>query len=209
MFYDIKNKVLTTYDVFVKEVRFQNEKGEEEQGEDTYFLNACDDDTLRELGFARVVKEKEPNFNELNEALQELAELDTQENVYRISYQVISKPLCELKEFKKAEIDAKRDAMIESGVTYKGKVFQSAEKDRNLLTSSVSLFSATGQLPQNFVWIAKDNTAVPFSLEDLIALGALMAQTINENTLKARTLKDRIESATTKEELDLVCWETE
>lgn len=207
MFYDIKNKVLTASDVFVKKVSFFNDKGKREQGEDTYFLSACDDETLRTLGFARVEREEEPPFDAASQELQEKAELETRANVYRISYVISPKPLVELKELKREEIDAKRDAKIESGVTYKGKVFQSGEKDRNLLTSLVGLYSALGQLPQGFVWLSKDNTAVPFKLEDLIALGALMAQAVSENTLKARALKDRIESATTKEELDLVRWE--
>ncbi|EAH9758554.1 hypothetical protein EY869_08785, partial [Campylobacter coli] len=39
------------------------------------------------------------------------------------------------KEFKKDEIDKSKDNAIEGGVSYKDKIFQSAEKDRNLLTS--------------------------------------------------------------------------
>lgn len=110
------------------------------------------------------------------------------------------------KELKKAEIDKKRDAMIESGVEYKGKMFQSAEKDRNLLTSTTSLFSITKQVPENFVWIAKNNEAVPFTLQDLIALGGLMATSVNQNTIKARELKDRVEKATNKAEVLKIAW---
>ncbi|EGF5817893.1 hypothetical protein ICF26_001768, partial [Campylobacter jejuni] len=39
------------------------------------------------------------------------------------------------KEFKKDEIDKAKSNAIEGGVSYKDKIFQSAEKDRNLLTS--------------------------------------------------------------------------
>ncbi|WP_193551091.1 DUF4376 domain-containing protein [Campylobacter jejuni] len=70
------------------------------------------------------------------------------------------------KEFKKDEIDKARDLAIEGGVSYKNKIFQSAEKDRNLLTSTVSLFAITKQLPEGFVWISKDNEAVPFTLKN-------------------------------------------
>ncbi|TEY00208.1 DUF4376 domain-containing protein [Campylobacter sp. US33a] len=114
--------------------------------------------------------------------------------------------LANAKENKLKEIDAKRDEAIESGVTYKDKVFQSAEKDRNLLTSTVSLFSITKSLPEGFVWIAKDNTAVSMSLEDLIALGALMASSVNENTIKARNLKDAVLKATTLDEVKGIVW---
>ncbi|MBS4241717.1 DUF4376 domain-containing protein [Campylobacter vulpis] len=99
------------------------------------------------------------------------------------------------KELKKAEIAQKRDEAINGGVEYKGKVFQSSEKDRNLLTSTTSLFSITNQVPEGFKWIAKDNEAVSFTLEDLIALGGIMANAVNLHTMKARELKDKVEKA--------------
>lgn len=107
---------------------------------------------------------------------------------------------------KKADIDKKRDEAIESGVEYKGKVFQSAEKDRNLLTSTTSLFSITKQVPQSFKWISKDNEAVDFTLQDLIALGAKMAESVNLNTMKARALKDKVEKARNLNELESIQW---
>lgn len=96
------------------------------------------------------------------------------------------------KELKKREITGKRDEAINGGVEYKGKIFQSGEKDRNLLTSTISLFSVTKQVPEGFKWIAKDNEAVDFTLEDLIALGGLMANAVNIHTMKARELKDKV-----------------
>ncbi|WP_270978646.1 DUF4376 domain-containing protein [Campylobacter helveticus] len=107
---------------------------------------------------------------------------------------------------KKADIDKKRDEAIESGVEYKGKVFQSAEKDRNLLTSTTSLFSITKQVPEGFKWISKDNEAVSFTLQDLIALGAKMAESVNLNTMKARVLKDKVEKARNLNELESIQW---
>lgn len=108
------------------------------------------------------------------------------------------------KELKKAEITKKRDEAINGGVEYKGKVFQSGEKDRNLLTSTISLFSITKQVPEGFKWIAKDNEAVSFSLEDLIALGGLMGNAVNLHTMKARELKDKVEKAKSIEALEKI-----
>ena len=112
------------------------------------------------------------------------------------------------KELKKREITKKRDEAINGGVEYKGKVFQSSEKDRNLLTSTISLFSITKQVPEGFKWIAKDNEAVSFTLEDLIALGGVMANAVNASMIKARNLKDQIEQASSLEELDLITWDS-
>ena len=108
------------------------------------------------------------------------------------------------KELKKAEITKKRDEAIKGGVEYKGKIFQSAEKDRNLLTSTISLFSITKQVPEGFKWIAKDNEAVDFTLEDLIALGGVMANAVNLHTMKARELKDKVEKANSVEALEKI-----
>ncbi|EOX1265120.1 DUF4376 domain-containing protein [Campylobacter upsaliensis] len=108
------------------------------------------------------------------------------------------------KELKKVEITGKRDEAINGGVEYKGKVFQSAEKDRNLLTSTISLFNLTKQVPEGFKWIAKDNEAVSFTLQDLIALGGLMANAVNLHTMKARELKDKVEKANNIEALEKI-----
>lgn len=113
------------------------------------------------------------------------------------------------KEFKKDEIDKDKNNAIEGGVSYKDKIFQSAEKDRNLITSAVSLFAITKQLPEGFVWISKDNEAVPFTLEELIELGGIMANSVNTNTIKARTLKDKVEQAKTLEEIETIKWDNE
>lgn len=65
-------------------------------------------------------------------------------------------------------------------------------------------------MPDGFKWIAKDNEAVSFTLEDLIALGGgLMANAVNLYTMKARELKDKIEQALIVEELDLITWDNE
>ena len=107
---------------------------------------------------------------------------------------------------KKEQIEALKNEAIESGVEYKGKVFQSGEKDRNLLTSTTSLFSITKQVPEGFKWISKDNEAVSFTLQDLIALGAKMAENVNLNTMKARALKDKVEKARSLDELESIQW---
>lgn len=105
-----------------------------------------------------------------------------------------------------ADIDANRDAEINKGVEFKGKMFQSAEKDRNLLTSTVTLYTAAGGVPEGFVWIATDNTLVPMTLQELVQLGALMGKKVNDCTIKARMLKDQLMKATTYEEASKISW---
>lgn len=111
---------------------------------------------------------------------------------------------------KKSKIEAinfKRDEAIAAGVLYKEHIFQSAKDDRDLLTSTATIFSKLGATPEDFVWISKDNVLVPFSLDDIFALGAIMAQSVNENTLKARKLKDKVLAAQSVKEVELVEWD--
>lgn len=162
-----------------------------------FFKEFIDDITQDELNKGlEAVKEFLANDGELlKEYFAMFKEVSTQEASLKYA-----------KEFKKDEIDKARDLVIEGGVSYKDKIFQSAVKDRNLLTSTVSLFAITKQVPEGFVWIAKDNTAIPFTLEELIELGSIMANSVNTNTIKARNLKDKIEQVKTLEELESIVW---
>lgn len=112
----------------------------------------------------------------------------------------------QLKNTLPGDIDAARDAEINNGVEFKGKMFQSAEKDRNLLTSTVTLYSAVGSVPEGFAWISTDNTLVAMTLQELIQLGALMGKKVNDCTIKARMLKDQLMKATSYEEASKISW---
>lgn len=101
----------------------------------------------------------------------------------------------------KKKIDLDKITKQNSGVTFKDKKFQSADKDRALLTATVTLYSAAGKLPDNFTWISEDNTSVPMTLQELIQLGSLMGQVVNDTTHKARTTKDSVEKAKTVDEV--------
>lgn len=107
---------------------------------------------------------------------------------------------------KMEEIDKKRDEVIAEGVEYNGKQFQSGTHDQALLTQAVTLFSASGGVPDGYTWIAKDNSRVALDLAGLVALGALMALRVNENYQKARDLKDQANKALTLDEIQAIQW---
>ena len=104
------------------------------------------------------------------------------------------------------EINEARDNEIAQGVEFKDKIFQSDESDQALLTQSVALFSAQGETPKGFTWIAKDNSQVEMSLKDLITLGGLIALKVNDCYKKGRELKDLVLKATTQAELSEIKW---
>lgn len=95
---------------------------------------------------------------------------------------------------------------INKDVEYKGYKFQNRDSDRNLLTSTVVLYSAIGEVPKGFVWISSDNKQIPMSLNELVELGAIMGSKVNEIILKARFFKDAVLAAKSKEEVDQIEW---
>lgn len=104
------------------------------------------------------------------------------------------------------EINKARDSEIAQGVEYKGKVYQSDERDQMLITQSVVLYSAQGKTPKGFAWISKDNSFNEFDLSDLMALGALVAKKVSECYTKARELKDKAIQATSAGDLAKIKW---
>lgn len=117
-----------------------------------------------------------------------------------------SMSLEDVKNQKLEVFESKKHEEMTKDVEYKGFKFQNRDSDRNLLTSTVVLYSALGEVPKGFVWISSDNKQIPMSLNELIELGAIMGSKVNEITLKARFLKDAALAAKTKEEVDFVEW---
>lgn len=195
MFYHLKDKVVTNDSVYT------DDKG------NTWFLNALDDAQLKAFGYAKVIEGEYPKEVKDTQEVRQVASLDEAKNIYSINYEVVDKGLDELKRLKIAEIDNERDRTISGGVSFKDKMFQSAEKDRNLLTSTVSLFTLQKAVPEGFAWISTDNTQVPFTLEELIQLANLMASSVQSNMLKARSLKDKVLNAKSADEVAKINWE--
>ncbi|ELW5211341.1 hypothetical protein QL829_001844, partial [Campylobacter coli] len=75
MFYDIENQTLKYDNIFYKNVKLQTQEGEID-AQDTYFLSACDDGLLKELGFAKVQEEEAPSFNEKTQKLNQVQNYD-------------------------------------------------------------------------------------------------------------------------------------
>ncbi|EAI3076159.1 hypothetical protein E3A58_08600, partial [Campylobacter coli] len=80
MFYDIENQTLKYDNIFYKNVKLQTQEGEID-AQDTYFLSACDNELLKELGFAKVKEEEIPSFNEKIEELRQIQTYDEENNL--------------------------------------------------------------------------------------------------------------------------------
>ncbi|ECK8355993.1 DUF4376 domain-containing protein [Campylobacter jejuni] len=209
MFYDLKNKSLKYDDIFLKDVKIQNEEGEID-AQDTYFLSACDDNLLKELGFAKVKEEEIPSFNEKIEELRQIQTYDEENNLYIISYEIKEKELEELKELKLEELKAiKQEKLL--FMPFKNTIFQIDTEAKINISGKVSeIMLANLNTPlENISWIDKDNEIITFNKEEFLEFGVGIAKYTESIIFKNDELRNRVKNATSLEELNLIAWESE
>lgn len=209
MFYDLKNKSLKYDDIFLKDVKIQNEEGEID-AQDTYFLSACDDKLLKELGFAKV-KEEIPSFNEKIEELRQIQTYDEENNLYIISYEIKEKALEELKELKLEELKAIKEEKL-LFMPFKNTIFQidmEAKINISGKVSEIMLANLNNTPLENIAWIDKDNKITTFNKEEFLEFGVGIAKYTESIIFKNDELRNKVKNATSLEELNLIAWESE
>ncbi|HDZ5245189.1 TPA: DUF4376 domain-containing protein [Campylobacter jejuni] len=210
MFYDIENQTLKYDDIFLKDVKIQNEEGEID-AQDTYFLSACDDKLLKELGFAKVKEEEIPSFNEKIEELRQIQTYDEENNLYIISYEIKEKALEELKELKLEELKAIKEEKL-LFMPFKNTIFQIDTEAKINISGKVSeiMLANLNNTPlENISWIDKDNKIVTFSKDEFLEFGVNIAKYTESIIFKNDELRNKVKNATSLEELNLIAWENE
>ncbi|EAK0934239.1 DUF4376 domain-containing protein [Campylobacter jejuni] len=121
--------------------------------------------------------------------------------------------LQEAKESKLNEIRVKRDEALESGLIYKEHTFQTREKDKLNINGAVTNIMLDIQSGSNaiteIIWIDANDERVIFTPQEFLNFASIVAYHTQEITFKANTIKEKIEQANSKEELDLITWENE
>ncbi|AJC87791.1 DUF4376 domain-containing protein [Campylobacter insulaenigrae] len=206
MFYKIDEEVFFNQNVYIKKVDLEGL-----EGEDTYFLDKLNDDELKALGFARVSEQELPSFDEKTQDLIREEGLDESSNTFHIRYRVQEKSLDALKEIKLDEIRAKRDEALESGIVYNEHTFQTSQKDKLNINGAVTnlmldMQSRSGSIKE-IVWIDIEDKKVIFTPQEFLQFAAAVAYNTQEITFKANALKEKVEQAISKEELEGVKWE--
>lgn len=210
MFYDIENQTLKYDNIFYKNVKLQTQEGEID-AQDTYFLSACDDKLLKELGFAKVKELKIPSFNEKIEELRQIQTYDEEKNLYIISYEIKEKTLEELKELKLEELKAIKEEKL-LFMPFKNTTFQIDTEAKINISGKVSeiMLANLNNTPlENIAWIDKDNRIVTFSKEEFLEFGVGIAKYTESIIFKNDELRNKVKNATSLEELNLIAWESE
>ncbi len=210
MFYDIENQTLKYDNIFYKNVKLQTQEGEID-AQDTYFLSACDDGLLKELGFAKVKEEEAPSFNEKIEELRQIQTYDEENNLYIISYEIKEKTLEELKELKLEELKAIKEEKL-LFMPFKNTTFQIDTEAKINISGKVSeiMLANLNNTPlENISWIDKDNRIVTFSKDEFLEFGVNIAKYTESIIFKNDELRNKVKNATSLEELNLITWENE
>ncbi len=210
MFYDIENQTLKYDNIFYKNVKLQTQEGEID-AQDTYFLSACDDGLLKELGFAKVKEEEIPSFNEKIEELHQIQTYDEENNLYIISYEIKEKALEELKELKLEELKATKEEKL-LFMPFKNTIFQIDTEAKINISGKVSeiMLANLNNTPlENIAWIDKDNKIITFNKEEFLEFGVGIAKYTESIIFKNDELRNKVKNATSLEELNLIAWESE
>ncbi|EAJ1403573.1 DUF4376 domain-containing protein [Campylobacter coli] len=210
MFYDIENQTLKYDNIFYKNVKLQTQEGEID-AQDTYFLSACDDGLLKELGFAKVKEEEAPSFNEKTQKLNQVQNYDEKSNLYIISYEIKEKTLEELKELKLEELKAIKEEKL-LFMPFKNTTFQIDTEAKINISGKVSeiMLANLNNTPlENIAWIDKDNKIITFSKDEFLEFGVNIAKYTESIIFKNDELRNKVKNATSLEELNLITWENE
>ncbi|EAH8207066.1 DUF4376 domain-containing protein [Campylobacter coli] len=210
MFYDIENQTLKYDNIFYKNVKLQTQEGEID-AQDTYFLSACDDGLLKELGFAKVKEEEAPSFNEKTQKLNQVQNYDEKSNLYIISYEIKEKTLEELKELKLEELKAIKEEKL-LFMPFKNTIFQIDTEAKINISGKVSeiMLANLNNTPlENISWIDKDNRIITFSKDEFLEFGVNIAKYTESIIFKNDELRNKVKNATSLEELNLITWESE
>ncbi|HIC7057420.1 TPA: DUF4376 domain-containing protein [Campylobacter coli] len=210
MFYDIENQTLKYDNIFYKNVKLQTQEGEID-AQDTYFLSACDDGLLKELGFAKVKEEEAPSFNEKTQKLNQVQNYDEKSNLYIISYEIKEKTLEELKELKLEELKAIKEEKL-LFMPFKNTIFQIDTEAKINISGKVSeiMLANLNITPlENISWIDKDNRIITFSKDEFLEFGVGIAKYTESIIFKNDELRNKVKNATSLKELNLIAWESE
>ena len=118
---------------------------------------------------------------------------------------VDSRDLGQLKSDKWEEIKAARSAAEYGGFVWDGSTFDSDAASQQKIIGASQMASLN---PASFEvdWTLADNTVRTLNAADMNAVGIALGQHVNAQYVHARTLRQQIEDATTKAEIEAVVW---
>ena len=124
-------------------------------------------------------------------------------------YEVVTLPLPTLEEIKTAkiaELKAERDAAEVEPIEYNGHSYDYDSKARDRISAAIIALELQGE-GATIEWTTADNADTPVTANDLKMIIAAVAVRSNKLHTAYRVAKEKVEAATTKEEVENVVLE--
>lgn len=122
-------------------------------------------------------------------------------------YEVVEIPAPTLEEAKAEKITqlkALRDAKEVEDILVNGHLYDYDDKARERINAAIIALDVSGG---SIMWTLADNTDTEVTATDLKYVIAMVAQRSNALHMKYRTLKESVENAQSKEEVEAINWE--
>ena len=123
----------------------------------------------------------------------------------RIIEAIPAPTLKEVKDQKRAEINAARDQAEQGGFEYMGKVFDSDQVSAQRISMAAQAMALAPD-GTTITWTCQDNSTIDLTAQELVGLVVALAQHSNTCHEKATALKAKIEEAKSEEELNKINW---
>ncbi len=107
------------------------------------------------------------------------------------------------------ELRSQRDRLINGGFTWDGSRFDSDPASQQRIQGAVQLALLAAQAGQPFTvdWTLYDNTTRTLTGADMVAVGLALGEHVQTHFVIGQTLRDAVNAATTREEVEAVVWE--
>ena len=107
------------------------------------------------------------------------------------------------------EFKARRDAEEVENIDYNGHPYDYDQKSRERIHIARQALQDSGKPDASVVWTTADNQRMTLKVADFAAINALAAHRSNALHVKYNVLKERVNAATSKAEVEKIKWESE
>ena len=107
------------------------------------------------------------------------------------------------------EFKARRDADEVENIDYNGHPYDYDQKSRERIHIARQALQDSGKADASVVWTTADNQRMTLKVADFAAINGLAAHRSNALHVKYNVLKERVNAATSKAEVEKIKWESE
>jgi hypothetical protein len=158
------------------------------------------------LRYHNVVTDPRPDVDQRMYSVVLMPPVHVGDGVYRREWSVTERPLDEIKTWAKSRVNARKDRAETGGFVFATKLIDS-DRDSilriaNAATTAAMALSTNSEFA--VMWTCADNTDLPLDAQGIVDMQAALSAHGHRCHLRARELKNRIDSAQSLQDIDIV-----